>query len=239
MPTPAPNPNSRPDKGHCRRPVDLRLYAILDPEGARGRSLPDLALAAVEGGATVLQYRDKSGDTRRLVANARAILEAISGRGVPLLINDRVDVALAAGADGVHIGQDDMAPADARRLLGTESIIGLTLNNPLEAVDAAAEPIDYGCIGGVFVTTSKADAKPPIGLEGLAAVAAASRQHAADLPIGAIAGIDATNAAAVIASGADGIAVISAIFGVDDVLDAARKLRGIVDESLAARGRGD
>lgn len=230
--------NQPPGDRRVRRPVDLRLYAILDPEAARGRPLPDLARTAVDGGATLLQYRDKYADSRRLVENARAIREAIAGRGVPLLINDRVDVALAAGADGVHVGQDDIAPADARRLLGPDAIIGLTINNEWEAADAAGEPIDYGCVGGVFATTSKVDAKPPIGLDMLAQIIASSRQHAADLPLGAISGIYETNAAAVIASGADGIAVISAIFGADDVADAARRLRVIVDASLAARGAG-
>lgn len=234
-------PNATPASPyrHVRRPVDLRLYAILDPEGARGRPLPDLARAAVDGGATLLQYRDKYADTRRLVANVRAIREAITGRGVPLLVNDRVDVALAAGADGVHVGQDDMAPADARRLLGPEAIIGLTINNIWEAADAAREPVDYGCVGGVFATASKIDAKPPIGLDVLATVIAAAHQHAGNFPLGAIAGINETNAAAVIASGADGIAVISAVFSADDVTDAARRLRNIVDASLAARGAGD
>lgn len=228
------------ETGFPPRPVDLRLYAILDPERARGRPLPDLALAAIDGGVTLLQYRDKYADTRRLVANARAIREAVAGRGVPLLINDRIDVALAAGADGVHVGQDDMTPADARRLLGGEAIVGLTLNNVEEAAAAAREPIDYGCIGGVFATSSKTDAKPPIGLDGLAAVAAAARGHAAHLPIAAISGIDETNAAAVIAAGAEGVSVISAIFMADDVAEAARRLRAIVDHSLAALGhQGD
>ncbi len=231
-----PNFATNPTAPRVRRPVDLRLYAILDPERARGRPLPDLARAAVEGGATLLQYRDKYADTRRLVANARAIREAIAGTGVPLLINDRIDVALAAEADGVHVGQDDMPPADARRLLGPDAIIGLTLNNADEAKAAAQEPIDYGCIGGVFATASKVDAKPPIGLDGLAAVVAASREHVPGLPVGAISGIDDSNAAAVIASGSDGIALISAIFSADDVADAARRLRAIVDASLAAHG---
>lgn len=228
-------PTSSPSR-HIRRPVDLRLYAILDPERARGRPLPELALAAVGGGVTLLQYRDKYGDTRRMVDNARAIRAAIAGRGVPLLINDRLDVALAAEADGVHVGQDDMTPEDARRLLGPEAIIGLTLNNEQEASNAAGEPIDYGCIGGVFATSSKVDAKPPIGLEGLAAVIDTARKDVPDLPVSAISGIDETNAASVIASGSEGIAVISAIFLADDVTDASRRLRNIVDASLAAYG---
>ncbi|MGV6876123.1 thiamine phosphate synthase [Pseudochelatococcus sp. B33] len=219
-------------------PVDLRVYAILDPERAGGRPLPDLAREAIDGGATLLQYRDKYAETRPAIETARAILAAIAGRGVPLLINDRVDVALAAGADGVHIGQDDIAPADARRLLGDSAIVGLTINNQDEAREAVREPIDYGCIGGVFVTSSKDNPKPPIGLDGLARMAASARAAGLTLPLGAIAGIDATNAAEVIGAGADGVAVISAILGAADPAEAARQLRHIVDASLAARGAG-
>ncbi|MFC0220765.1 thiamine phosphate synthase [Pseudochelatococcus lubricantis] len=233
MPASTTNPETR----HSPRPVDLRLYAILDPERSRGRPLPELARAAIAGGVTLLQYRDKYADTRPFVANARAILAAIAGTGVPLLINDRVDVALAAGADGVHVGQDDMTPADARRLLGPDAIVGLTLNNVQEAADATREPIDYGCIGGVFATSSKDNPKPPIGLGGLADVVASAQRYAPHLPLAAIAGIDETNAAAVIAAGAEGVSVISAILMADDVTLAARRLRAIVDNSLAARGR--
>src|ERR1700754_4406061 len=96
--------------------VDLRLYAIVDPEHAGGHSLPDLARRVAEGGATLLQLRDKRGDVREMIAQARAIRAAIDPYGVPLIVNDRVDVALASGADGVHVGQEDMDAADARRL---------------------------------------------------------------------------------------------------------------------------
>lgn len=219
-------------------PIDLRLYAIIDPERARGRPLPEVALAAIEGGVTLLQYRDKHADTRTFVENTRAILAAIHGRGVPLLINDRVDVALAAGADGVHVGQDDMSPSDARKLLGPQAIIGLTLNNAEEAIAAAQEPIDYGCIGAVFATSSKDNPKPPMGLEGLARIIATAREASPNLPLGAIAGIDESNAAAVIGAGAEGIAVISAILMADDITAAAHHLRAIVDNSLAAFGSG-
>lgn len=227
-----------PETPHKPLPVDLRLYAILDPERARERPLPELAAAAIAGGATLLQYRDKHADTRKYIDTTRAILAAISGKGVPLLINDRVDVAMAAGADGVHVGQDDMPPADARRLLGPRAIIGLTLNNTREALAAVQEPIDYGCIGGVFATSSKDNPKPPIGLDGLADIIANARIATPALPLGAIAGIDENNASTVIAMGADGIAVISAILMADDVSAAAHRLRIIIDASLAARGAG-
>ncbi|MFC7396662.1 thiamine phosphate synthase [Chelatococcus sp. GCM10030263] len=218
--------------------VDLRLYAILDPTRAKGRALPELALAAITGGATLVQYRDKEGDTRQLVETARAIRAKIAGRGVPLLINDRIDVALAAEAEGVHVGQSDMPAADARRLLGPQAIIGLTLKTEDDARQMAQAPVDYGCIGGVFATLSKLNPEPPLGPDGFARVAAAARQVAPGKPIGAIAGIDATNAASVIRAGADGIAVISALFMEEDVTAATARLRAIVDEARAAR-RGE
>jgi len=215
-------------------PVDLRLYAIVGPGDARGRDLADMVAAAVAGGATLVQYRDKTGAVRAMVERARALKRVLAGSGVPLLVNDRVDVALAAGADGVHLGQDDMDPADARRLLGERAVIGLTLKTEAHARALAGRIIDYGCIGGVFATVSKANPEPPIGLDGLARVAAAGR--GTGMPLGAIAGIGASNAASVIGAGADGIAVISALFGAPDPAAAARTLRQIVDGALAARG---
>ncbi|MBB4017838.1 thiamine-phosphate pyrophosphorylase [Chelatococcus caeni] len=219
--------------------VDLRLYAILDPERTRGRDLADLARAAAAGGATLVQYRDKHAGTRDLVARTRAIGAALAGTGVPLLVNDRVDVALAAGADGVHVGQDDMQAGDARRLLGPQAIIGVTLKTLAHVAELATLPVDYGCIGGVFATESKDNPDPPVGLAGLARLVDSARGTRPGLPVGAIAGIDATNAAAVIGAGADGIAVISAVFMAEDVEAAAHNLRGIVDGALAARGATD
>jgi thiamine-phosphate diphosphorylase len=216
-------------------PVDLRLYGVLDPALGRGRDLQALALEAVAGGCTLVQYRDKQAATRTAVERARALAAALAGTGVPLLVNDRVDVALAAGADGVHLGHDDMHPADARRLLGEGAVIGVTLKRAEDADALADLPVDYGCVGGVFATASKRNPDPPIGLGGLAALVGRARA-ARRVPVGAIAGIDAANAAFVIAAGADGIAVISALFAAADVAAAARDLRGIVDRSLASRG---
>src|SRR5882672_11925214 len=107
-------------------PVDLRLYALVDPEHAGGHALADLARLVAQGGATLVQLRDKRSETRRMVEHARAIKAALAPFNVPLLINDRVDVALASGADGVHVGQTDMAVEDARRLLGSDAVIGLS-----------------------------------------------------------------------------------------------------------------
>lgn len=216
--------------------IDLRLYAIIGLADAKDRDLVDLVGRAVAGGATLVQLREKTADTRTLVDLARALKTTLAGTGVPLLVNDRVDVALAAGADGVHLGQSDMDPRDARRLLGPDAVVGWTLKTPAHARALAGLPVDYGCIGGVFSTTSKNNPDPPIGLAGLADVAAAGRAAAPGLPLGAIAGIDEANARSVIGAGADGIAVISALFGAPDPAAAAGRLRRLVDGALAARG---
>jgi thiamine-phosphate pyrophosphorylase len=212
--------------------IDLRLNAIVDPERANGRSLAELTRLVVAGGATLIQLRDKLGSTRRMIEEARAIHAVLAGTGVPLVINDRVDVALAAGADGVHVGQDDMPAQDARRLLGPKAIIGLSIKSVAQANAAPLDAIDYAGIGGVYATTSKDNPDPPIGIAGLREVVAALRARKHGLPICGIAGIDASNAAPVIASGADGVAVISALSMKDDPEAAARQLRGIVDFAL-------
>lgn len=215
--------------------VDLRLNAIVDPERANGRSLADLTRAAVAGGATLIQLRDKYGSTRRMVEEARAIKAVLAGTGVAFVVNDRADVALAAGADGMHVGQDDMTVEDARRLLGRDAIIGLSIKTLAEAAAAPLEALDYVGVGGVFVTTSKDNPDPPIGLAGLHDIVAAFRARRRDLPICGIAGIDRSNAADVIAAGADGVAVISALSMQADPEGAARELRGIIDAALAVR----
>jgi len=216
--------------------IDLRLYALVDPERANGRPLADLAANIVAGGATLMQLRDKHAITRRLVAEARAVKERIGASGVPLLINDRVDVALAVDAAGVHVGQDDMDVADARRLLGKDKIIGLSVKTIAQARSAPVDLLDYLAIGGVFATTSKDNPDPPVGTDGLRVIGAMVRRRAPRLPLCAIAGIDHSNAESVIAAGADGVAVISALSMAADPQGAARELRAIVDRALAQRG---
>jgi thiamine-phosphate pyrophosphorylase len=215
--------------------LDLRLYALIDPAVAGGRTLTDLA-ACVAGHATLVQLRDKHSDTRVLVQEARALGAVLEPSGVPLLINDRVDVALAAQADGVHIGQNDMAPEDARLLLGRTAIIGLSLKTVAEARGAPLELLDYVAIGGVYATASKDNTAAPIGVAGLRNIAAAVHERRPGFPICAIAGIDRSNAADVIAAGADGVAVISALSLAADPALAAQNLRAVVDEALKRRG---
>ena len=216
--------------------VDLRLYALVDPERSGGRDTAALAKDLVEGGATLVQLRDKLGSTRRMIEQARAIKAALAKTGVPLLINDQVDVALAAGADGVHVGWDDMAAEDARNLLGREAIIGLSIKTKAQADAAPLALLDYVCIGGVFETMSKDNPDPPIGAAGFRELAAIIRGRAPRMPVGAIAGIDRSNAAQVVAAGADGIAVISALSLAPDPANAARELRTKVDRALTQRG---
>jgi thiamine-phosphate pyrophosphorylase len=217
--------------------LDLTLYAILDPQIARGRRLAGMARMAAEAGVTLLQLRAKEVETRAFIAEARGISAAIAGLGVPLLINDRVDVALAAGADGVHLGREDMAPADARALLGPDAIIGATIKNAADIAALAGQPIDYGCIGGVFATSHKDNPDPPVGLDGFKALRATARDALGSLPIGAIAGITADNAPTLMAAGADGVAVIGAVFGDDDIGAAVARLRaaiGATDKGMQA-----
>jgi thiamine-phosphate pyrophosphorylase len=216
--------------------LDLRLNAIVDPERAGGYRLADLAARCVRGGATLVQLRDKQSETRMLVEEARAIKRAVSTFAVPFVVNDRVDVAMAAGADGVHLGQNDMAVEDARRLLGPHAIIGLSVKSVEEAEAARLNLVDYVGSGGVYATGSKQQKNAPIGPAGLARIIAVLRRRAPNLLVCGIAGIDVSNAAEVIAVGGDGVAVISALSLVPDPEAAARQLREIVDAVLAKRG---
>jgi thiamine-phosphate pyrophosphorylase len=218
------------------RPVDLRLNAIVDPERAGERDLAELARLCAQGGATLVQLRDKVSETRSMVEQARAIKQALTPLGVPLVVNDRIDVALAAKADGVHLGPDDMAIADARAILGQDAIVGLSVKSVAEADTAPLDLIDYVGSGGVYATLSKQQKSPPIGPQGLAQIVAALHRRLPGLPVVGIAGIDASNAAAVIGAGADGVAVISALSLSPDPAGAARGLREIVDAMLAKRG---
>ena len=217
-------------------PVDLRLNAIVDPERSGGHDLAELARLCAQGGATLIQLRDKHGETGAMVAAARAIKKALAPFGVPLVVNDRVDVALAANTDGVHLGPDDMAIEDARALLGPSALIGLSIKSVAEAEAAPIHLINYVGSGGVYITLSKEQKNTPIGPAGLTRIIGALHRRTPRLPVCGIAGIDAGNAAEVIGAGADGVAVISALSLASDPTSAARALRGVVDAMLAKRG---
>jgi thiamine-phosphate pyrophosphorylase len=205
---------------------DYSLYLVTDQGLSRGRSCLEIVAAAIRGGATMVQYRAKAATTRDMVEEARSLLALCRSRGVPLIINDRADVALAVDADGLHVGQDDLSAVLARRLLGRTKILGVSVGDPEEARRALAEGADYVGASPIFATPTKADAPRPLGVEGLRALAAATRA-----PVVAIGGIDAGNAAAIFEAGASGIAVVSAIVAAQDVEAAARSLRKIADRA--------
>ena len=212
--------------------IDYSLYLVTDRLLAGGRPLSEVVVAAVAGGATVVQLREKHCVTREFVELARAMKRELGGLGVPLIINDRLDVALAAGADGLHLGQQDMTIADARRLLPPGMVIGISAESLADAIAAEKEGADYLGISPVFATATKVDAAPPLGLEGLAAIRAAVR-----LPLVGIGGINVENVASVIAAGADGAAVVSAIVAAANPGDAARKLKEKIAAAKKEQGR--
>lgn len=208
-------------------PVNLTLYAVLDPRLCRDRDPALCAAQAAQGGASALQYRAKNLDTRTMVEQAKAIKAALRPHGVPLIVNDRVDVALAAAADGVHLGRLDMAPDDARRLIGADMILGVTVHHAHEAAAIPRGLPDYAGLGPVYATTSKDPGDPPLGPDGLRALLADLRAQHPGLPASAIAGINAGNAAEVFACGIDGIAVLGALFLAEDITASARGLRAL------------
>jgi thiamine-phosphate pyrophosphorylase len=212
---------------------DYRLNPIVDAGLSDSGDLVDLAAIATKNGATLIQYRDKTGSTRRMIDMAISIKVALEDTGVPLVINDRVDVALASGADGVHLGADDMDAETARRLLGPDAIIGLTVKTRADAERAGRAQASYACIGGVFETLSKQNPDPPVGLDGFRDLRERLRQLDPDLPVGAIAGIGLEQVRSVIEAGADGVAVISAIFRAADPADACRSFRRRVDDAVS------
>ena len=216
--------------------ADLRLYVLVDPSVAGARDLAVLARQAAEGGSTLIQLRDKTSDTRAYIARARAVREALAASGVPFVVNDRVDVTLAAGADGVHLGQEDMHATDARRLLGRDAVIGLTIKNLDHVAAAPLDVVDYLAVGGVFETTSKDNPDAPVGLDGLREIIAAIRARGFAGQVCAIAGITAERVPGVIAAGADGVCVVSAVISQIEPMQAARSLRALVDASLRKRG---
>ncbi|MGE4553535.1 MAG: thiamine phosphate synthase [Desulfovibrionaceae bacterium] len=209
----------------------LSVYLVTDRPLCLGRPLDEVVFQAVAGGCTMVQLREKTTDTREFVELARALRARLAPLGVPLLINDRVDVALAAGVDGVHVGQSDMRPADVRRLMGPDVIVGLSAES-LETLRAAQdEPVDYLGVGPAYPTSTKKDVKgSPWGPEGYARAVAESR-----LPVVAIGGIDAPRARAVMASGVAGVAVVSCICSAPSPEAAARELAAAVARGRAGR----
>ena len=182
-----------------------RVYPITDTQISGLSHVEQVALFA-DGGATLVQLRDKRTSGLQFYEQAKAALAIATERGVRLIINDRVDVALALGGD-VHLGQDDLPPEAARRLLGDDAVIGFSTHNGEQAIEAAGSPIDYLAIGPIFKTSAKANPDPVVGLEGLRVVRAAT----GSLPLVAIGGVTPANARDVIEAGADSVAMISGL----------------------------
>ncbi|WP_029620426.1 thiamine phosphate synthase [Pseudorhizobium marinum] len=205
---------------------DLSLYLVLDPELCRGIGMVETARMAVAGGVTMVQLRDKTADTSAMIETGRALQSALAGTGVPLIVNDDVEAAIALGAEGVHVGQSDLAATAARRRIPDTMILGVSVETEELARQVEAGLVDYVGIGPVFATGTKPDHKTPIGFDGLARIVAV-----APVPSVAIGGLKQGHAAPVLAAGAHGLAVVSAICGQPDPEAAARSLAQEIEEA--------
>ncbi|MDQ3061228.1 MAG: thiamine phosphate synthase [Pseudomonadota bacterium] len=211
-------------------PDVLRLYLVTDQSLMRGRLLADVVAAAVQGGVSCVQLRAKNLDTREFLAQALSLKALLAPHGVPLVINDRIDIALACGAQGVHLGQNDLPVAQARRLLPPDVFIGWSVETMDDVRESATLPVDYLGVSPVFATLTKTDTKIPWRLEGLSRVRAAT-----SLPLVAIGGIHSGNARDVLCAGADGLAVVSALCAADDPCAAAADLKRLCEHELQGR----
>ncbi len=198
---------------------DLSLYLVLDPDLCAGIGMVETARLAVAGGATMVQLRDKHAGTIRMIETGRALKQALDGTGALLIVNDDVEAAIAIGADGLHIGQEDMDAMRARTMIGPDMILGLSVESEALANSVDPDLVDYTGVGPVFATPTKADHKQPIGFDGLAKLVKAS-----PVPSVAIGGLKADHVAQVFAAGTKGLAVVSAICGTPDPEAATRRI---------------
>ena len=207
---------------------DLSLYLVLDPDLCAWTGMVETARLAIAGGATMVQLRDKHADTIRMIETGQALKQALDGTGALLIVNDDVEAAIAIGADGLHIGQEDMDAQTARTMIGPDMILGLSVET--EALAAAVNPalVDYTGVGPVFATPTKTDHKQPIGFDGLARLVKAS-----PVPSVAIGGLKADHVAEVFAAGAKGLAVVSAICGTPDPEAATRRIAAEIRKASA------
>lgn len=209
-----------------RRDIDYSLYLVTDRHLSKGRSTLQIVEAAVRGGVTCVQLREKDCSTREFIEQARAVRDRLQALNIPLIINDRLDVALAVKADGVHLGQSDMPLALARSIVADTLIIGISAESLIDAVEAEKGGADYLGVSPIYSTPTKTDTAPPLGLEGLRQIRAA-----VNLPLVGIGGLNRDTAGAVIRGGADGVAVVSAIVAADDPEQAARDLKSAIEEA--------
>jgi len=207
-------------------PQDWRTYLVTQESRSAGRSTVEIAEAAIEGGVDAIQLRDKNRSAKRRYETGQELRELTAEAGVDLIVNDRVDLARAIDADGVHLGQDDLPVPAARELLGADAVIGKSTSTVAEAREAEREGADYLGVGAVYGTSSKdvPDDEADFGPGRVAEIA-----DAVEIPVAGIGGIDASNAAAVAEAGAVGVAVISAITRADDPAAATRALREAVE----------
>lgn len=210
----------------------MELYIVTDRQASRGRDHISMVRAALAGGADVIQLRDKALSGHDLYALAKDMGSLVRSSRAMFIVNDRLDIALAAGADGVHLGQDDLPVAAARSLSPPSFIIGVSVGSVEEALAAERDGADYIALSPVFSTPTKDDAGPGHGLEVLSEIKAAVR-----LPVIAIGGVNEGNVMEVVAAGADGVAVISAVLGADDVEAAARSMRELVLRAKTGKAR--
>lgn len=204
--------------------IDLSLYLVTDKSFSNGRSTAAIAHEAIAGGVTLVQLREKKSNTQKFYQEALALKEALQGTGIPLIINDRLDIALAIDADGIHVGQSDMPISIVRKLLGPKKIIGLSIENLNEIKEEEVKYANYLAVSPVFSTQTKKDISQPLGLEGTRQICSHTT-----LPVVGIGGITLDNAAKVIQAGASGVAVVSAILGQDDITAASKNLRKVID----------
>ncbi len=211
-----------------RRKIIWDLYLVTD---RRLSNLPffQMIKKAVEGGVTIIQLREKSLSTKEFIEEALEVKKIIEGKNIPLIINDRVDVALAVNADGVHLGNEDMPVEIARRILGKKFIIGASAGSVLEAVEKSEKGADYIAVSPVFSTPTKPDAGSPLGLDGIRRIKESVR-----VPVIGIGGINRENVIDVIKSGADGVAVVSAIVSSPDPEESARELRELIAKAKSS-----
>lgn len=213
-------------------PAQLRLYLVTDPILCGVRSVVDTVREAVRGGVTMVQLRDKDATTAERVALGRALMAGLAGTNVPLLVNDDLDAALAIGAHGVHVGQSDLSPTMVRARLGRDAIVGLSCETVAHAAAADGTVVDYVGLGPVFATATKPNHAPAMELTGLAAARAATR-----LPAVAIGGIGLDTIVPVLATGVDGVAVVSAICAHPDPRAAAQTLTQTITQAITSSSR--
>jgi thiamine-phosphate pyrophosphorylase len=206
--------------------IDYSLYLVTDRGISRGRTTIQIVEAALRGGVTCVQFREKTCSTREFITQALSIKDHLKRYNVPLIINDRVDIALAVNADGVHLGQSDMPIETAKAILKDSMIIGISAESLKNAVQAEKDGADYIGVGSIYATSTKTDTASPLGLEGLREI-----RRSVKIPLVGIGGLNRENAGEVINNGADGVAVVSAIVAAHDPEKAAGELKKIIEQA--------